>query len=112
MLTLSTPCFVVEDDEIVERTLGYFDNLIETAPRHDGIGYKYYVTGSGTTWALVKWSTQKGAPVVVRGFDDRLAADRAAEEIHVQDILGSVDVDIFLDLEDAEQFLLNMADGA
>jgi hypothetical protein len=126
--TLHTPCFYIEDGEVREGVLGDFDNLIETATRPTGVGYKYYVTtihrrvdavydDEGNeieperieeVWALAKWATWNGPEIVVQEFDSEEEANAAAEQTYVHDILGNSEVCVYLDRESAEAELKDL----
>ena len=108
--TLSTTCFTVQNNQIVEGTLADFDYLIETTTRPTGVGYKYYATTITRTpeetamdiWVLAKWTTWNGPEVVVRECESEEEANQAAEEKYIHDILNNNEFSIYLDRSGAE----------
>jgi len=102
MTPLKTPCFVVIDGAVVDGTLGDYSRFIAETTRPDGVGRRYYVTTTGTRWALAKWATWAGPQVVVQEYDTEEEAWCAAEVIYVHDILHNTDILIHLDRAAAE----------
>jgi hypothetical protein len=123
---LNTTCYTVEaTGQIVTGTLNDFEHHIETTTRPNGVGYKYYPTtikrpiydetgdlalcadGSPAhddIWVLAKWATWGGPQVVVSEHDSEEAAQQAAEETYIHDILNNTEELIFLSLAKAEAY--------
>lgn len=105
-ITLNTPCFTVQDGQIVAGTLADFDNFIESTTRPTGVGYKHYVTtvtrDGQDVWAHAKWATWNGPQVIIDTYETEAEAEAAVEQSHVYDILNNSEMSINLDRESAE----------
>jgi hypothetical protein len=124
-ITLSTPCYFVENGEVKESTLESFDRYIETTTRPAGVGPKYYATtvsrprdavydaddnliepaGYSDVWALAYWATWGGPERVIQEFATEEEAVAAAEALYVQEILDNGEMAIYLDRQGAENEL-------
>lgn len=133
-ITLATTCYTIANGAIVEGTLTDFDGYIETSPRPQGVGKKFYATtfsrdikretgaldsdGEPITefarvdvWALAYWATWAGPEVVVQEYATEEEADAAAEQTYVYDILNNSEISIYLDRASAEEDLADALAG-
>ena len=130
-ITLNTTCWTIQDGAIVQGTLDDFSHFIETTTRPTGVGTKYYTTTisrrneSDTdydgnevapaeefsdVWVVAKWMTWGGPEHVISEHDSEAEAIQAVEAFYVSDILHNNELAIYLNRQQAEVDLADMAD--
>jgi hypothetical protein len=127
---LSTTCYTVQNDKIVESTLKDFERFIEIEPTPHGIQRKYYIkraiseqfsdeiggrhldfvssptVNDDVVYALLYW--QDGGENILETFDDEQDAQNQLEEFAVSDILNNDKIVIHLNRRSAENELHNL----
>lgn len=107
-ITLDTPCFTIQNGQVVEARLRDFDRLIEESTRPHGVDKKTYLTplkdadGNIVGWAVAEWATWGGPERIIEKFDDHAHAQARLEDLYVSEILDSEQETIYLTREDAE----------
>jgi len=125
-LNLSSTCFTVQNNKIVEGTLRDFERFIEIEPTPHGIERKFFIKSAilkqfsddmghyldfvnspsvndDVVWSLFYW--QGGAEYIVFTFDDEQSALSELERNFAYDILNNNEIFIHLNRESAENEL-------
>lgn len=114
-ITLNTPCFTVQDGQIVAGTLADFDHFIERTTRPHGVGCKHYVTeitrDGVDVWAHAKWATWGGPETIIDTYETEAEAQAAVEQTYVYDILNNPEQCINLDRASAEAELAQILEN-
>jgi hypothetical protein len=129
-LNLSSTCFTVKNNKIVESTLKDFERFIEIEPTPDGIQRKYYIkraiveqlddeiggryldfsssplVNDDVVYALLYW--EYDGENILDTFDDEQDAQVKLEEFAVLDILNNNEIVIHLNRQSAENELFNL----
>ena len=130
-LNLSSTCFIVKNNKIVEGTLKDFERFIEIEPTPHGVQRKYFIKraiveqlddeigGSHldfasqpavikvvVCWVLLYW--QGGAENILFTFDNEQDAKNKLDEFAVLDILNNNEIVIHLNRQAAENELHNL----
>jgi len=129
-LNLSSTCFTVQNNKIVEGTLKDFERFIEIEPTPRGIERKYFIKSAvvenfddeiggcnldfvssptvndDVVWSLLYW--QDGSENILDTFDDEQDAQVKLQEFEVLDILNNNEIVIHLNRQAAENELHNL----
>jgi len=129
-LNLSSTCFTVKNNKIVEGTLRDFERFIEITPTPNGIQRKYFIKRAiveqlddeiggrhldfvnspsvidDVVWALLYW--QNNGENILFTFENEQNAQCKLEEFAALDILNNNEIVIHLNHKSAENELHNL----
>ena len=104
-LNFKTVCYTINDGQIVTGTLYDFKHFVQEACRPGGAMPKYYTTDTDSGFAVAKW--ESGKQVIILEFDLEDEAEEKVVQLKIDDILNNNEFQIYLNLADAEEALLD-----
>ena len=103
-LNFTTPCYTIEDGQIVTGTLYDFKHFVQESCRPEGAMPKYYTTDTDSGFAVAMW---EGKQVILWEFDSEDEAEEKVLQLKIYDIFNNNEFPIYLNLADAEEALLD-----